>query len=178
MKILPISLLPFSGSGQEYLLISAESICQQLFSATKSQHPFWLLQVLSISGHTLKVWIFLGCPSLLLLFQVPILLFSLCVSTGEVATARAAAACDTIMVKNNIASFRFIGLPKCEYWIVLWMQILSYRSTCTIEEVASSCNAVRFFQCYVLCCSNYSSESSFFVSDFKSQKGTEFIRDW
>ncbi|PPE00408.1 hypothetical protein GOBAR_DD02583 [Gossypium barbadense] len=36
---------------------------------------------------------------------------------GEVATARAAAACDTIM-------------------------ILSYRSTCTIEEVASSCNAV------------------------------------
>ncbi|TYH67480.1 hypothetical protein ES332_D06G190400v1 [Gossypium tomentosum] len=42
---------------------------------------------------------------------------------GEVATARAAAACDTIM-------------------------ILSYRSTCTIEEVASSCNAVRFFQCY------------------------------
>nr|KJB66835.1 hypothetical protein B456_010G174000 [Gossypium raimondii] len=43
---------------------------------------------------------------------------------GEVATARAAAACDTIM-------------------------ILSYRSTCTIEEVASSCNAVRFFQCYV-----------------------------
>ncbi|KHG20547.1 Peroxisomal (S)-2-hydroxy-acid oxidase GLO4 -like protein [Gossypium arboreum] len=43
---------------------------------------------------------------------------------GEVATARAAALCDTIM-------------------------ILSYRSTCTIEEVASSCNAVRFFQCYV-----------------------------
>ncbi|KAG4195997.1 hypothetical protein ERO13_A06G143100v2 [Gossypium hirsutum] len=43
---------------------------------------------------------------------------------GEVATARAAAVCDTIM-------------------------ILSYRSTCTIEEVASSCNAVRFFQCYV-----------------------------
>ncbi|KAG4142793.1 hypothetical protein ERO13_D06G149333v2 [Gossypium hirsutum] len=62
---------------------------------------------------------------------------------GEVATARAAAACDTIM-------------------------ILSYRSTCTIEEVASSCNAVRFFQCYVQCCSNYSSEFSFFVSDFKS----------
>ncbi|GKV09770.1 hypothetical protein SLEP1_g21219 [Rubroshorea leprosula] len=43
---------------------------------------------------------------------------------GEVATAKAAAACNTIM-------------------------ILSYNSTCTIEEVASSCNAVRFFQLYV-----------------------------
>ncbi|XP_040370273.1 peroxisomal (S)-2-hydroxy-acid oxidase GLO4 isoform X4 [Rosa chinensis] len=43
---------------------------------------------------------------------------------GEVATARAAAASNTIM-------------------------ILSYSSTCTVEEVASSCNAVRFFQLYV-----------------------------
>lgn len=43
---------------------------------------------------------------------------------GEVATARAAAASNTIM-------------------------ILSYMSTCTVEEVASSCNAVRFFQIYV-----------------------------
>ncbi|CAN6571153.1 unnamed protein product [Malus baccata var. baccata] len=43
---------------------------------------------------------------------------------GEVATARAAAACNTIM-------------------------ILSYMSTCTVEEVALSCNAVRFFQIYV-----------------------------
>ncbi|KAK9280776.1 hypothetical protein L1049_003665 [Liquidambar formosana] len=43
---------------------------------------------------------------------------------GEVATARAAAACNTIMV-------------------------LSYMSTCTVEEVASSCNAIRFFQLYV-----------------------------
>ncbi|KAM2859786.1 hypothetical protein COP2_025161 [Malus domestica] len=43
---------------------------------------------------------------------------------GEVATARATAACNTIM-------------------------ILSYMSTCTVEEVASSCNAVRFFQIYV-----------------------------
>ncbi|KAK9280908.1 hypothetical protein L1049_003799 [Liquidambar formosana] len=42
---------------------------------------------------------------------------------GEVATARAAAACNTIMV-------------------------LSYMSTCTVEEVASSCNAIRFFQLY------------------------------
>ncbi|GLT59439.1 hypothetical protein SLA2020_322550 [Shorea laevis] len=43
---------------------------------------------------------------------------------GEVATAKAAAACNTIM-------------------------ILSYNSTCTIEEVASSCSAIRFFQLYV-----------------------------
>ncbi|MCD7462658.1 hypothetical protein HAX54_049057 [Datura stramonium] len=42
----------------------------------------------------------------------------------EVATARGAAACDVIMG-------------------------LSYMSTCTVEEVASSCNAVRFFQIYV-----------------------------
>ncbi|GLT59463.1 hypothetical protein SLA2020_322780 [Shorea laevis] len=27
--------------------------------------------------------------------------------------------------------------------------ILSYNSTCTIEEVASSCNAIWFFQLYV-----------------------------
>ncbi|XP_022980630.1 peroxisomal (S)-2-hydroxy-acid oxidase GLO4-like isoform X5 [Cucurbita maxima] len=43
---------------------------------------------------------------------------------GELATARAAAAAKTIM-------------------------ILSYSSTCSIEEVASSCNAVRFFQLYI-----------------------------
>ncbi|CAK9324768.1 unnamed protein product [Citrullus colocynthis] len=43
---------------------------------------------------------------------------------GELATARAAAAAKTIMV-------------------------LSYSSSCSIEEVASSCNAVRFFQLYV-----------------------------
>ncbi|KAL6134744.1 hypothetical protein ACLB2K_066972 [Fragaria x ananassa] len=43
---------------------------------------------------------------------------------GEVATARAAAASNTIL-------------------------ILSYNSTCTVEEVASSCSAVRFFQLYI-----------------------------
>ncbi|XP_039144995.1 peroxisomal (S)-2-hydroxy-acid oxidase GLO4-like [Dioscorea cayenensis subsp. rotundata] len=44
---------------------------------------------------------------------------------GEVAVARAAAACNAIMV-------------------------LSFSSNCTIEEVASSCDAVRFFQLYVI----------------------------
>ncbi|KAL5537442.1 hypothetical protein UlMin_045940 [Ulmus minor] len=43
---------------------------------------------------------------------------------GEVATARAAAASNTIMV-------------------------MSFSSSCTVEEVASSCNAVRFFQLYI-----------------------------
>jgi len=43
---------------------------------------------------------------------------------GEVATARAAAACNTIMV-------------------------LSSGSSCKIEEVASSCDAIRFYQLYV-----------------------------
>ncbi|XP_059665537.1 peroxisomal (S)-2-hydroxyacid oxidase GLO4-like isoform X2 [Cornus florida] len=43
---------------------------------------------------------------------------------GEVATAKAAASCNTIMA-------------------------LSFSSTCTVEEVAASCNAVRFFQLYV-----------------------------
>ncbi|CAK9156783.1 unnamed protein product [Ilex paraguariensis] len=43
---------------------------------------------------------------------------------GEVATARAAAACETIMA-------------------------LSFMSTCTVEEVACSCNSIRFFQLYV-----------------------------
>ncbi|XP_044964919.1 peroxisomal (S)-2-hydroxy-acid oxidase GLO4-like [Hordeum vulgare subsp. vulgare] len=43
---------------------------------------------------------------------------------GEVATARAAASCNTLMV-------------------------LSFSSSCKIEEVASSCNAIRFYQLYV-----------------------------
>jgi (S)-2-hydroxy-acid oxidase len=43
---------------------------------------------------------------------------------GETATAKAAAACNTIM-------------------------IVSYMSSCTFEEIASSCNAVRFLQIYV-----------------------------
>ncbi|XP_008800459.1 peroxisomal (S)-2-hydroxy-acid oxidase GLO4-like [Phoenix dactylifera] len=43
---------------------------------------------------------------------------------GELATAKAAAACNTIMV-------------------------LSFSSSYTIEEVASTCNAIRFFQLYI-----------------------------
>ncbi|XP_075667384.1 peroxisomal (S)-2-hydroxyacid oxidase GLO4-like isoform X4 [Castanea sativa] len=54
----------------------------------------------------------------------PTALHKLAHPEGEVATARAAAACKTIMV-------------------------LSFASSCTVEEVASSCKAVRFFQLYV-----------------------------
>ncbi|CAA3020265.1 Peroxisomal (S)-2-hydroxy-acid oxidase GLO4 [Olea europaea subsp. europaea] len=54
----------------------------------------------------------------------PTALHKLAHPEGEVATARAAAACGTIMA-------------------------LSFTSMCTVEEVASSCNAVRFFQLYV-----------------------------
>ncbi|KAI3933880.1 hypothetical protein MKX01_028206 [Papaver californicum] len=54
----------------------------------------------------------------------PTAFHSLAHSEGEVATAKAAAASNMIMV-------------------------LSYSSTRTIEEVASSCNGIRFFQLYV-----------------------------
>ncbi|KAL4625281.1 hypothetical protein ACB092_05G014500 [Castanea dentata] len=54
----------------------------------------------------------------------PTALHKLAHPEGEVATARAAAACKTIMV-------------------------LSFASSCTVVEVASSCQAVRFFQLYV-----------------------------
>ncbi|KAL3528563.1 hypothetical protein ACH5RR_007885 [Cinchona calisaya] len=45
--------------------------------------------------------------------------------SGEVATARAAAACNTIMA-------------------------LSLSSSCALGEVASSCDAIRFFQLYII----------------------------
>ncbi|XP_056162829.1 peroxisomal (S)-2-hydroxyacid oxidase GLO4-like isoform X4 [Syzygium oleosum] len=54
----------------------------------------------------------------------PTALHKLAHPEGEVATARAAAECNVIM-------------------------ILSYMSMCTVEEVASSCDAIRFFQIYV-----------------------------
>ncbi|CAI9286241.1 unnamed protein product [Lactuca saligna] len=54
----------------------------------------------------------------------PTALHKLAHPEGEVLTARAAGSCNVIMG-------------------------LSFMSTCTIEEVASSCNAVRFFQLYV-----------------------------
>ncbi|KAG6581777.1 Peroxisomal (S)-2-hydroxy-acid oxidase GLO4, partial [Cucurbita argyrosperma subsp. sororia] len=57
-------------------------------------------------------------------FHATFFLDDICDLSGELATARAAAAANTIM-------------------------ILSYSSTCSMEEVASSCNAVRFFQLHI-----------------------------
>ncbi|KAH8514191.1 hypothetical protein H0E87_007152 [Populus deltoides] len=54
----------------------------------------------------------------------PTALHKLAHPEGELATARAAAACNTIM-------------------------ILSFSASCNVEEVAASCDAVRFFQLYV-----------------------------
>ncbi|XP_058179155.1 peroxisomal (S)-2-hydroxyacid oxidase GLO4-like [Rhododendron vialii] len=66
----------------------------------------------------------LGYPTSAPIMIAPTSFHKLAHPKGEVATARAAAACNTIMG-------------------------LSFSSTCTVEEVASSCNAVRFFQIYV-----------------------------
>ncbi|KAI8544733.1 hypothetical protein RHMOL_Rhmol08G0318100 [Rhododendron molle] len=66
----------------------------------------------------------LGYPTSAPIMIAPTSRHKLAHPEGEVATARAAAACNTIMG-------------------------LSFSSTCTVEEVASSCNAVRFFQIYV-----------------------------
>jgi (S)-2-hydroxy-acid oxidase len=66
----------------------------------------------------------LGYPTSAPIMIAPTGMHKLAHPEGEVATARAAAACNTIMV-------------------------MSFASTCTVEEVASSCNAVRFFQIYV-----------------------------
>lgn len=69
---------------------------------------------ISILGHRISAPIMIG----------PTAFHKLAHPGGEVATARAAATCKTIMV-------------------------LSFSSTSSFEEVASSCNAVRFFQLYV-----------------------------
>ncbi|MCL7046147.1 hypothetical protein MKW94_029592, partial [Papaver nudicaule] len=66
----------------------------------------------------------LGCDMSSPIMVAPIAFHNLAHSEGEVATAKAAAAANTIMVLSNTSS-------------------------CTIEEVASSCNGIRFFQLYV-----------------------------
>ncbi|GMQ08079.1 hypothetical protein CsSME_00051976 [Camellia sinensis var. sinensis] len=66
----------------------------------------------------------LGYPTSAPIMIAPTGLHKLAHPEGEVATARAAAACNTIMA-------------------------MSFSADCTVEEVASSCNAIRFFQTYV-----------------------------
>lgn len=83
-------------------------------------HPRILVDVRNINmsttllGHTMSSPIIVG----------PTSMHKLAHPEGEVATARAAAACNTIMG-------------------------LSFSASCTMEEVASSCDAVRFYQLYV-----------------------------
>ena len=79
-------------------------------------------------------------------FPVKCLYYLLFVS-GEVVTARAAAACKTIMVLIQRICHTYKRCCRLSY---LLLQALSFTSSCTLEEVASSCNAVRFFQIYVL----------------------------
>ncbi|XP_028122895.1 peroxisomal (S)-2-hydroxy-acid oxidase GLO4-like isoform X3 [Camellia sinensis] len=66
----------------------------------------------------------LGYPTSAPIMSAPTGMHRLAHPEGEVATARAAAACNTIMA-------------------------MSFSANCTVEEVASSCNAIRFFQTYV-----------------------------
>ncbi|THF94698.1 hypothetical protein TEA_015560 [Camellia sinensis var. sinensis] len=66
----------------------------------------------------------LGYPTSAPIMIAPTGLHKLAHPEGEVATARAAAACNTIMA-------------------------MSFAADCTVEEVASSFNAIRFFQTYV-----------------------------
>ncbi|XWS12184.1 hypothetical protein CRYUN_Cryun37aG0068100 [Craigia yunnanensis] len=83
-------------------------------------HPRILVDVSKIDLSTTVLGYKISSPIMI----APTAMHKLAHPEGEVATARAAAACNTIM-------------------------ILSYMSTCTLEEVASSCNAVRFLQLYV-----------------------------
>ncbi|CDY39098.1 BnaA01g29580D [Brassica napus] len=66
----------------------------------------------------------LGYPISAPIMIAPTAMHMLAHPQGETATAKAAATCNTIM-------------------------IVSYMASCTIEEVASSCNAIRFLQIYV-----------------------------
>ncbi|XP_056162828.1 peroxisomal (S)-2-hydroxyacid oxidase GLO4-like isoform X3 [Syzygium oleosum] len=82
--------------------------------------PRILIDVSKISLSTTILGYNVAAPIMI----APTALHKLAHPEGEVATARAAAACNVIM-------------------------ILSYMSMCTVEEVASSCDAIRLFQIYV-----------------------------
>ncbi|XP_056162839.1 peroxisomal (S)-2-hydroxyacid oxidase GLO4-like isoform X1 [Syzygium oleosum] len=82
--------------------------------------PRILIDVSKISLSTTILGYHISAPIMI----APTSMHKLAHPEGEVATARAAAASNVIM-------------------------ILSYSSMCTVEEVASSCDAIRFFQLYV-----------------------------
>ncbi|KAJ6799202.1 peroxisomal (S)-2-hydroxy-acid oxidase GLO4-like [Iris pallida] len=83
-------------------------------------HPRILVDVRNINMSTTLLGHAMSTPILV----APTSMHKLAHPEGEVATARAAAACNILMA-------------------------LSYSASCTMEEVASSCDAVRFYQLYV-----------------------------
>ncbi|GKA84495.1 peroxisomal (S)-2-hydroxy-acid oxidase GLO4-like protein [Tanacetum coccineum] len=96
------------------------SIFQRDYHAINSLRPRILVDVSKIDMSTTILGYKTSAPIMI----APTAMHKLAHPEGEVLTAKAAAACDVIMG-------------------------LSFMSTCTIEEVASSCDAVRFFQLYV-----------------------------
>ncbi|XP_033140852.1 peroxisomal (S)-2-hydroxy-acid oxidase GLO4 isoform X1 [Brassica rapa] len=98
----------------------------------------------------------LGYPISAPIMIAPTAMHMLAHPQGETATAKAAAACNTIMVLKCLLEHMLLhsvlGLKVMTILLFLWLcefQIVSYMASCTIEEVASSCNAVRFLQIYV-----------------------------
>lgn len=83
--------------------------------------PRILVDVSTISMSTTILGYTISAPIMI----APTAMHKLAHAEGEIATATAAAASNTIMV-------------------------LSSSSSCSLEEVAASCNAIRFFQLYVL----------------------------
>ncbi|GAB2250049.1 hypothetical protein Droror1_Dr00013408 [Drosera rotundifolia] len=116
-KILPKMYYDFYTSGAEDQHTLRENL--EAFSRITIR-PRVLVDVSRIDMSTTLLGHKLSAPILI----APTAMHKLAHPDGEIATANAAAACDTIMV-------------------------LSFMSTCTIEEVASCCNGVRFLQLYV-----------------------------
>ncbi|XP_056163193.1 peroxisomal (S)-2-hydroxyacid oxidase GLO4-like isoform X2 [Syzygium oleosum] len=106
----------FAGGAEDQYTLkeNVEAFCRITF------RPRILIDVSKISLSTTILGYNVAAPIMI----APTALHKLAHPEGEVATARAAAACNVIM-------------------------ILSYMSMCTVEEVASSCDAIRFFQIYV-----------------------------
>ncbi|GAB2293231.1 hydroxyacylglutathione hydrolase glo4 [Dionaea muscipula] len=116
-KILPKMFYDFFSGGADDQYTLRENI--EAFSRITIR-PRILIDVSHIDMSTTIMGHKISAPIMI----APTAMHKLAHPDGEIATAKAAAACKTIMV-------------------------LSLMSTCTIEEVASCCNAVRFLQLYV-----------------------------
>ncbi|KAL9274264.1 Peroxisomal (S)-2-hydroxyacid oxidase GLO4-like protein [Drosera capensis] len=116
-KVLPKMYYDFYTSGAEDQYTLRHNV--EAFSRITIR-PRVLIDVSRINMSTTLLGHKLSAPILI----APTAMHKLAHPDGEIATSKAAAACETIMV-------------------------LSFMSTCTIEEVASCCNGVRFLQLYV-----------------------------